>query len=99
MDLRFGTWNVRSLYWSGSLKTVRREALVELTLERRDLGIWVFIAEITDEFILGMDVLWAYNASVDLGHHLLCLGQEEHRGTTNIITAFSGQRRGDPGSM
>jgi exonuclease III len=25
MDLRFGTWNVRSLYWSGALKTVARE--------------------------------------------------------------------------
>jgi hypothetical protein len=25
MDLRFGTWNVRSLYRSGSLKTVARE--------------------------------------------------------------------------
>jgi exonuclease III len=25
MDMRFGTWNVRSLYMSGSLKTVARE--------------------------------------------------------------------------
>jgi exonuclease III len=25
MDLRFGTWNVRSLYRSGSLKTIARE--------------------------------------------------------------------------
>jgi exonuclease III len=25
MDMRFGTWNVRSLYRSGSLKTVTRE--------------------------------------------------------------------------
>jgi hypothetical protein len=24
MDMRFGTWNVRSLYKSGSLKTVER---------------------------------------------------------------------------
>jgi hypothetical protein len=23
--MRFGTWNVKSLYWSGSLKTVKRE--------------------------------------------------------------------------
>jgi exonuclease III len=23
--MRFGTWNVRSLYWSGSLRTVARE--------------------------------------------------------------------------
>jgi hypothetical protein len=25
MDMRFGTWNVRSLYRSGSLKTVAEE--------------------------------------------------------------------------
>jgi exonuclease III len=25
MDMRFGTWNIRSLYRSGSLKTVARE--------------------------------------------------------------------------
>jgi exonuclease III len=25
MDMRFGTWNVRSLYTAGSLKTVARE--------------------------------------------------------------------------
>jgi exonuclease III len=25
MDMRFGTWNVRSLYRAGSLKTVSRE--------------------------------------------------------------------------
>jgi exonuclease III len=25
MDMRFGTWNVRSLYMAGSLKTVSRE--------------------------------------------------------------------------
>jgi hypothetical protein len=37
----------------------------------------VFAAEITDEFILGLDVLQAYNASVDVGRHLLRLGQEE----------------------
>jgi hypothetical protein len=30
-----------------------------------------------DKFILGLDVLQAYNASVDLGCHLLRLGQEE----------------------
>jgi hypothetical protein len=46
-------------------------ALVELTLGRRALRIWVFLAKITDEFILGLDVLRAYDASVDLGRHLL----------------------------
>jgi hypothetical protein len=37
--------------------------LKELTLGRRTLRIWAFVAEITDEFILGLDVLRAYNAS------------------------------------
>jgi hypothetical protein len=46
-------------------------------MEWRALRIWVFAAEITDEFILGLDVLWACDASVDLGCHLLRLGQEE----------------------
>ena len=53
-----------------------KEAFVELTLERRALRIWVFVAEVMDEFILGLDVLRAYDAPMDLGH-LLRLGQEE----------------------
>jgi exonuclease III len=32
MDIRFGTWNVRSLYRAGSLKTVARE-LVKYKLD------------------------------------------------------------------
>jgi exonuclease III len=32
MDMRFGTWNVRSLYRAGSLKTVSRE-LARYTLD------------------------------------------------------------------
>jgi len=28
------------------------------------LRIWVFVVEVTDKFILGLDVLWIYNASV-----------------------------------
>jgi hypothetical protein len=33
MDVRFGTWNVRSLYRAGSLKTVARElAMYKLDL-------------------------------------------------------------------
>jgi hypothetical protein len=36
MDMRFGTWNVRSLYRAGSLKTVCRE------LARYKLDLWQF---------------------------------------------------------
>jgi hypothetical protein len=56
---------------------VLKALLVELTLGRRVLSICLFIAEDTDEFILGLDVLRAYDASVDLGRHLLRLGKEE----------------------
>jgi predicted aspartyl protease len=46
---------------SGETIPVLKKALVELTLGRRALRIWVFIAEVTDEFILGLDVLRAYD--------------------------------------
>jgi hypothetical protein len=51
---------------SGKNIPVAKETLVELSLGRRALRIWVFVAEITDEFILVLDVLRAYDASVDL---------------------------------
>jgi hypothetical protein len=62
---------------SGETNPVLKEALVELTLGQWTLRIWVFIVEVTYEFTLGLDVLQAYNASVNLGRHLLWLGQEE----------------------
>jgi hypothetical protein len=34
---------------------VLKEALVNLTLRRQALSIWVFVTEVTDEFILGLD--------------------------------------------
>jgi len=37
----------------------------------------VFVTEVTDKFILRLGVLQAYVMSVDLGCHLLKLGQEE----------------------
>jgi hypothetical protein len=54
-----------------------KEALVEVNLGRRALRIWVFDAEITDEFILELHVLQAYNMVVDLERQLLRLEQEE----------------------
>jgi hypothetical protein len=44
---------------------------------RCTLKIWVFVAYITDEFILGLDILRAYDATVDVGRHGLRLGHEE----------------------
>jgi hypothetical protein len=51
------------------------EVLVEPNMGRQPLMIWVFIEDITDEYILGLDVLWDYDVSVDLEHHLLRLDQ------------------------
>jgi hypothetical protein len=56
---------------------ILKEAFVTLTLGRRPLEIWVFIADITDELILGLDILRTYNASMDLGHQILRLREEE----------------------
>jgi hypothetical protein len=39
---------------------------VELTLGQRILKIWVLVAYITGEFILGVDILQAYDTSVDI---------------------------------
>jgi hypothetical protein len=41
-----------------------KEVRVVLTLGRRPLRTWVLVANITDEFILGLDILRAYETSV-----------------------------------
>jgi hypothetical protein len=55
---------------------VLKGALVELNLGRSALKIYVFVAEITDMFILGPDVLRICDVSMDLGRHMLRLGRE-----------------------
>jgi hypothetical protein len=62
---------------SGETIPVLKEALVDLTPGQRALSFCVFVADVTDKFILGLNVLRAYDASVNLGRHLLRLGQEE----------------------
>jgi hypothetical protein len=44
---------------SGRTIPVVKEALVELTLGQRALKIWVFVTDINDVFILGLDILRA----------------------------------------
>jgi predicted aspartyl protease len=56
---------------SGETIPVVKEARVELTIGRRTLRSWVFIAYITDDFILGLDILRDYDSSVDIGHRVL----------------------------
>jgi hypothetical protein len=48
-----------------------------LTLGQHPLKIWVFIASVTNEFILGLDILRSYDASMDLGHQMFHLAEEE----------------------
>jgi hypothetical protein len=62
----------------GSLP-ILKEVLLILTLERRPLTMWVFVANITDELILELDILRAYDASVDIGRQTLRLEEEKYR--------------------
>jgi exonuclease III len=67
MDMRFGTWNVRSLYRSGSLKTVVRESdLVGVQEVRWDKGSTEQAEDYT--FFYG-----AGNEDHQLGTGLLCI--------------------------
>jgi hypothetical protein len=44
---------------------------------RRPLTTWAFVINITDEFILELNVMDAQDESVDFGSHLLGQGDEE----------------------
>jgi hypothetical protein len=66
-------WPVRQLNQRYTLQTVYGEACPILmaifltpTLGRRSIQILVLIANIVNEFILGLDILRAYDASMDL---------------------------------
>jgi hypothetical protein len=54
---------------SGETLHVLKEVLVYLTLEQCSLWTWVFIAEITSEFFLRLDVLVTHDISMDLRRH------------------------------
>jgi hypothetical protein len=62
---------------SGETIPVSKEAHVELTMGRRTLSSWVFVADIKDDFLLGLDILRAHDTSVDIGRRVLRLGQDE----------------------
>jgi hypothetical protein len=75
---------------SGQTIPIVKKALVDLNLGQRTLKTRVFVADITDEFILGLDILRAYDASVDVRRHVRRLGQEEmpvrEPPTTSVLT-------------
>jgi hypothetical protein len=61
---------------SGVILPILKEALVKLTLGPCPPATWVFVASVTNKFILRLDILHANHASVDLEHHMPCEGVE-----------------------
>jgi hypothetical protein len=62
---------------SGQAIPVLKEALVRLTLGNSTLILWVQVADITEEFSLGLDVMYKHDVVVDLKRHVLRVGGEE----------------------
>jgi hypothetical protein len=60
---------------SGESLLILKDVLLTFMLGRRQLKMWVFVANITDE--LWLDILRAYGASVDIGRQILRLADEE----------------------
>jgi hypothetical protein len=61
---------------SGGTIPVVKKARLELTLGWRNLRSWVFVADITNDFILGLYILQAYDSSMDVGRRVLRLGRD-----------------------
>jgi hypothetical protein len=51
---------------SGEAFPILKEVFLALKIGRGPLNIWVFVANNTKDFTLGLDFLCAYDASVDL---------------------------------
>ena len=62
---------------SGDNLPVVKEALLELTLGRSTVRLWVFVARVAEEVILGLDALRSHDATVDVGRRILRLGRDE----------------------
>jgi hypothetical protein len=41
------------------------------------MSVWLFVAEIVSKFILGLDILHIYEASMNLGSHKLRFWEKE----------------------
>jgi hypothetical protein len=52
------------------------ECFLTLTLGQRPQKIYVFVTSIINLFVLGLDILPALDASVDLGHKMLTLAED-----------------------
>jgi hypothetical protein len=62
---------------SADIYPILKEALVKATLRQGPLMTAVFVANITGYFILGLDILRAHDASVDLRRRVLRMGDDE----------------------
>jgi hypothetical protein len=51
---------------SGEALPIMKEVFLTLILGRHPLEIWVFVADITNELVLGLDVLRVCDVSVDI---------------------------------
>jgi hypothetical protein len=75
-------WPERQLNQKFTLQTVSGKAFhilkefFSLTVGRRPLKICVFVANITNNLILGLDILRPYDASVDIGREMLRMAEE-----------------------
>lgn len=56
---------------AGKTLPIFKVTLVEMTIGRRPPRSWIFVAEISYDFILKLDVLCCHNACMDLGHGML----------------------------
>jgi hypothetical protein len=85
MDMRFGTWNVRSLYRAGSLKTVSRElARYKLDLVGVQEGIGIEPAG-KYTFFYGKG-----SENHELGTRFLCIRDSYHqlRGLSLLVIGY-----------
>jgi hypothetical protein len=62
---------------SGETLPILKEFFLTLTFGLRPLKIWIFVADIINEFILGLDILRTYDAYIDIRRQTLCLAEEE----------------------
>ncbi|XP_069698171.1 uncharacterized protein [Periplaneta americana] len=62
---------------SGESLPIQREVFLDLTLGKRKLEMWVFVANITEDVVLGLDAMRLLDATVDVRRRILRLGRDE----------------------
>jgi predicted aspartyl protease len=62
---------------SGQLTPVLKQVLVRLTLHNCRITTWALVANITEEFLLGLDVMWDLGVALDLGRQVLRIAGQD----------------------